>query len=175
MGSEHNNKMSQRGAVWALCTDEQGQGCPAVVALQGAASSHCEAPISRRKSLSWSCHCREPRPFFSSMALWLCLGEALKGALQGIKGEMVGAHWWQKRSAVSTTSSGHWFTWVCVWGAAVPSPVPSHAVFVCADGSWGKAAARRGCMERPAPPLRSASVFKALPGMFISSPSADPG
>lgn len=159
--------------MWAQCANEQGQDSPVVVALQGAACFHCEASVSRRKSLSWSCCCRESRPFSSPMALWFCLGEALKGVLQGVKGEMGGAYWWQKRSSVSTTSSGPWFMWVCVWGAAVPFPIPSHAVFVGANSSWGKAAARSSCVESPVLPL--SSVFRGLTGMFISYPSADPG
>ena len=169
----YNNKMPQRGAVWALCTNEQGQGCPVVVALQGAACSHCEASISRRKSLSWPCFCREPRPFFSTMALWFCLGEALKGVLQGVKGEMVGAYWWQMRSSVSSTSSAPWFTWICGWGSAYRFPCRLTLYSLVQTALGGEAAARRGCMERPVPPL--SSVFRGLAGMFISDSSTDPG
>lgn len=61
-----------------------------------------------------------------------------------------GAYRWQK-SLVTTTSRGPGFGWVCVWGAAVPCSRPSHTVFIAVNSSWGKAAALRGCMERPVP------------------------
>lgn len=43
-------------------------------------------------------------------------------------------------------------------GAAVPFPILSHTVFVGVNNSWGKAAAHRGCMERPIPPLFSGDL-----------------
>lgn len=122
VGNVHDSKMPQWGAVWTLCTNEQGQDCPVVVALEGETCSHCGASISRRKSSSWSSCCRKTRVFFSLMLLWLCLGKALKGVLQGVKAEVVGAYWWQKWSSVSTISSGPWFMWLCLWGSVYHFP-----------------------------------------------------
>lgn len=155
---------------------QTGAGLSCAMARQGAACSCCEAFKSIRERLSSSCCCKEPCPFFSLVALGLCLGEALKGILQGVKGGMVGAYWWQKRSWVSTASGVPQFIGTCVWSSAYCFLHCLPRCFVCANSSWGDAAARRGWVGRvgrPVPPL--SSVLRGLSGQLLSDPSTDPG
>lgn len=157
------------GAMWALCAIKQGQDCPVPWLIREQPALAVRPSKASGKDCPHLVAC-------SLVALGLCLGEALKGILQGVKGGMVGAYWWQKRSWVSTASGVPQFIGTCVWSSAYCFPHCLPRCIVCANSSWGDAAARGGWVGRvgrPVPPL--SSVLRGLSGQLLSDPSTDPG
>jgi len=165
--------MPQRGAAWALCSDETSRSVLFLWVSREQPALHCKASTSRRASSSWSCCCREPCPFFSLLALWLCLGEALKGVWQDVKGRVAGALPGAKEQLGEHHLKGPWVRMgLCLGCSCTISRTSCTTNFWCRQlvGCCCSSQGLRG-------EARSSSklCFGALAGTPISRPPGNPG